>query len=206
MEYPGYGLYIGEPSSNRILDDAEILFDYLVNTMGIASRNILLFGRSIGSGPATWLASRRQPGALFLMSPYTSIKDIARGVAGKFGAWMIAERFRNVDEIQNAQCPALFIHGQKDTLIPFSHSVELLNNCPNICDMNLPENMDHNDFVMEDDVVKPILKFLEKCDIKIKIGKKLLVFPDKLYEQPEGLKGKKNARSSLVKMVEKYTS
>lgn len=204
MEYPGYGLYIGEPSAERMLKDAEILFDYLVDKMGIEPQNIFLFGRSIGSGPATYIAARRTPGAMFLMSPYTSIKDVAKGIVGKLGELMIAERFRNIDEIKKAQCPVFFIHGQKDKLVPFSHSVELLNNCPNVCDMILSANMDHNDFVMEDDVINPILKFLKKCEIKVNTGKTLYSFPDELYEQPEGLKGKKNSRSLLVKIAENF--
>jgi len=202
MEYPGYGLYIGEPSADKILQDAEILFDFIVSQAGILPQNIMLFGRSIGSGPATYLASRRNAGALFLMSPYTSIKAVAKGVAGKMGA-LVAERFRNIDEIQNVKCPSLFLHGQKDKLIPFSHSVELLNNCPAICDMNLPENMTHNDFVMEDDVTKPILKFLSKCGVKVTTGTKYK-FAEELYEQPEVLKGKKNKRTFVSKMSERF--
>ena len=138
------------------------------------------------------------------MSPYTSIKAVAKGVAGKMGSFVVAERFRNIDEIKNVTCPALFLHGQKDKLIPFSHTVELLNNCPGICDMNLPENMTHNDFVMEDDVTKPILKFLEKCSIKINTGTKY-EFADWLFEQPEILKGKKNKRTFISKMSDKFS-
>jgi hypothetical protein len=46
--------------------------------MGIKETDILLFGRSIGTGPATIVASRRKPGGLILMSAFKSIRDVVR--------------------------------------------------------------------------------------------------------------------------------
>ena len=53
MEYPGYGIYSGESTATQVLADADNLVKYLVDEIRINSRNILVFGRSIGSGPAT---------------------------------------------------------------------------------------------------------------------------------------------------------
>lgn len=58
IEYPGYGLYkTSVPNENQMKEDAEILFDYLTKHAGVKEKDIILFGRSIGSGPATYLAS-----------------------------------------------------------------------------------------------------------------------------------------------------
>jgi hypothetical protein len=63
VEYPGYGLYNQfETSADKILEDSEIVFDYLTKTLGIKSENIFVFGRSIGSGPATHLCAKKNPG------------------------------------------------------------------------------------------------------------------------------------------------
>jgi len=58
VEYPGYGLYKTAISNeNQIREDALIVYDYLVKHVGINPIDIMAFGRSLGSGPATYLAS-----------------------------------------------------------------------------------------------------------------------------------------------------
>lgn len=52
IEYPGYGIYTGKPSASRVIDDANNVFQYLVTELSISSRDIIVFGRSIGTGPA----------------------------------------------------------------------------------------------------------------------------------------------------------
>lgn len=59
LEYPGYGIYQGSPDASRILQDAHTVLDYLTQASNIAESSIILFGKSIGSGPATYLASSR---------------------------------------------------------------------------------------------------------------------------------------------------
>jgi hypothetical protein len=58
------------------------VFDYLTQGVGIKEKDIILFGRSMGSGPATYLSTLRKPCCLLLMSPYTSIKDVAKSILG----------------------------------------------------------------------------------------------------------------------------
>lgn len=75
----------------------------------------------MGSGPATYLASKKNAFSLLLMSPYTSIKDVSRSLFGKLSFMitpLVYERFRNIDAIKDAQCPVFFLHGLKDKLIP----------------------------------------------------------------------------------------
>lgn len=60
MEYIGYGIYPGDTTADRILEDSIIVYDFLTKEMKIPEKNIILFGRSIGTGPATWLAAQRK--------------------------------------------------------------------------------------------------------------------------------------------------
>ena len=78
----------------------------------------MIFGRSMGSGPATFLAANYHPGALILMSPYTSIKNVVRNKIG-FLSFLVAEHFDNINLMANVSCPTFIVHGQKDSLIPF---------------------------------------------------------------------------------------
>lgn len=86
-EYPGYGIYDTveskagaeplETTQGQILEDAECIYDFaLRNLDGLKERNVILIGRSMGSGPSIHLASQRNPGALVLISPFRNIKSV----------------------------------------------------------------------------------------------------------------------------------
>ena len=96
----------------------------MTRCIGIKESDIILFGRSMGSGPTSYLSSIKNPNALLLMSPYTSIRDAAKALFGwaSFLSVIVYEKFRNIDTIKRARCPVFFLHGQKDTLVPHSHS------------------------------------------------------------------------------------
>jgi len=125
VEYPGYGLYKGASSDTQILNDAETVFDYLTTKLSIHPKDIIVFGRSMGSGPASYLASRKNVGALVLMSAFTSIRAVVRDLAGKWAQYLIKERFNNLEYMSRVTCPTFLIHGLKDNLIPYKQSQEL---------------------------------------------------------------------------------
>ena len=105
VEYPGYGLYKNLPSDEQTMkEDALIVYDYLTTVVGLSEKDILLFGRSMGSGPTSYLSSKRKPYALILMSPYTSIQNAAKSILGwiSFLGFIVHEKFRNIDEIKQA--------------------------------------------------------------------------------------------------------
>ena len=79
VEYPGYGIYNGDsPSADKIVQDADIVYKFLTRQLNWKEQDIIVCGRSIGSGPACYLASRYQPSCLILISPHTSIRGIVR--------------------------------------------------------------------------------------------------------------------------------
>ena len=146
----------------------------------------------MGSGPSTHLASIRNPCTLLLMSPYKSIKDVAKTLLGKanFLSKVVIERFRNVDTIQLVKCPVFFLHGLKDTLIPIAHTEELNMNCNSPSYMHIPEEMDHNTFDSEEDLFKPFEKFM-KTIVEDRADKHpdelipfVIFFEEKFYKPP----------------------
>jgi pimeloyl-ACP methyl ester carboxylesterase len=163
MEYPGYGLYHGTPDSEQMLKDAVCVYDHLTDELGIKESDIIIFGRSIGSSVSCYLARERNPASLILMSPFKSIRDIARDLVGWLLSRAIADRFRNIDVIREVYCPVLIIHGQKDRLIPYAHSQELHDAAVNsaYCKLVLPPNMDHNDFDFDEDFIEPLTEFFK---------------------------------------------
>ena len=132
----------------------------------------------MGTGPVTYLSSKKKAYCSLLMSPYTSIKDVSKSLLGRFSFFltpMVYDRFRNIDMIKEAKCPIFFLHGLKDKLIPYSHSQELNNNCPTESFMHLPPDMDHNEFDFIDDLVNPFKAFVRRIEDGRKNSKKFLV-------------------------------
>jgi dienelactone hydrolase len=78
-----------ESNEENILDDAEYVYDYLNQVLGIDQKNMIVFGRSMGSGAATHIASMKKPNCLVLMSGFKSIRSIAEDQAGKILKYLI---------------------------------------------------------------------------------------------------------------------
>lgn len=127
VEYPGYGIYRGSPSAERIIQDSLKVYEYLMD-LGFKKQNILVVGRSIGSGAATELAARREIGVLALISPFTSLKDVVKEMVGRFLKFLVKERFNNLENIAKVSCPTLIVHGTQDAMIPVEHSFLLHGN------------------------------------------------------------------------------
>jgi pimeloyl-ACP methyl ester carboxylesterase len=166
VEYPGYGVYSGKPSSESILNDAECVYSFVLS-LGLKPENIIVFGRSIGSGPATFLARNRKIGCLMLMSAYTSIKEAAKHFAGKIGESLIKERFENAKNMQHITCPTFLVHGIKDNVIPYKHSQKLHELCKGPSSLFLPAEMTHNNFDYCEDLILPIASFLNQTGISV---------------------------------------
>ena len=188
VEYPSYGIYAGSPSSNRIIDDATNVFDYLADICEWGEKNIILAGRSIGSGPSIHLASSKSPASILLISAYTSIRAAVKNVAGKMFQYFVKERFNNKSLMSKITCPVFLLHGIKDTLVPYSHAQELLAECKGVCFLSLPEEMDHCTLDYTADLCKPFKEFMVKCGIEVRAEKEpsLPKFMPELFILPAG--------------------
>ena len=112
----------------------------------------------MGSGSACHLAASRPVGGLILFSAYKSVKQAAKSMVGGFLGSFVKERFKNIDNIKKVKCPTLFIHGKKDRVIPYTHTVALHEECklsPNKTILT-PENMNHNEFSIDNDLIDPV--------------------------------------------------
>lgn len=125
VEYPGYGIYPGTAAEEDILNDIEPIWLFVTRVMNFNPKDILVMGRSIGSGPACHFATVFECGALALVSPFISIKAVAEHNFGSLAAKFLTQRFDNGSKIDKVKCPCLFIHGKEDTLIPYLHSKTL---------------------------------------------------------------------------------
>merc|ERR1719393_368417 len=145
VEYPGYGLLSNlQPSEEAVYEVALTAFRFLFDEVKVRYSQIVLFGRSLGSGPAVHLASQYPVGGLILVSAFSSIKGAVQSIVGRFFAWTFVERFPNYRTIANVSCSTLFIHGERDGLIPAEHSLRLFKRCRARKLLITPPKMEHN--------------------------------------------------------------
>jgi pimeloyl-ACP methyl ester carboxylesterase len=170
-EYPTYGIYKKKDDGMRmdkaILEDARSVLKYAHTQLRFKYENIILIGRSLGSGVAVKLATEFNVKGMVLISPYTSIRCIAKTVAGNLLSKLVPNAFRSIDYINHIKCPALFIHGVQDSLIPHGMSIELYNKAPGPKVLKINDSMTHNQFKLESDIFTPIQSFMrEKLTLK----------------------------------------
>ncbi|OMJ90297.1 hypothetical protein SteCoe_7316 [Stentor coeruleus] len=182
-EYPGYGLNKGKASCKNVLNMSLHVYRFAIGTLGIAVNNLIIVGRSIGTGPATQIAGEGAA-ALILLSPYTSIRKLIKRLVGTFLSYIVKDQYRNIDYIKKVTCPVLMIHGKKDALIPFSHSEQLAKACQGQAKLILSDTMSHNKFEYYDDVLSPVDNFLKENSIEIVTGDGIYV-PGEFYKIPE---------------------
>ena len=161
VEYPGYSIYKGSPEAEKILQNTTIIYDFVKKQFHLEDKNIFIFGRSIGTSPAIYLSSVRKPNALFIVSAFTSIRAVADNLVGPL-KYLLKERLSSKDYIKTVTCPILFVHGQSDPLIPFKETLLLKEQCNCPFEVLLPEEMTHNDFDLDDDIIEPIHRFIKR--------------------------------------------
>jgi abhydrolase domain-containing protein 17 len=120
-DYRGYGASTGgPPTAHGAERDIEAVYRFATQTLGIAPGDIVLYGRSVGSGPATSLAAREQVGGLILEGAFTSAFVVVTRVR-----ILPFDRFRNIAHIRDVNAPVLIVHGTRDEVIPVAHGRRL---------------------------------------------------------------------------------
>ena len=127
FDYRGYGQSEGWPSEAGLQLDSLALWELVQKGEGVAAKDVLLLGISLGTGPATWLARQIGPGSLMLLSPYKSIPDVAQD--NFFLRYLKAftwHRFPIVEHLPElGQTCIIIAHGKRDSTIKVHHSIEL---------------------------------------------------------------------------------
>jgi len=120
VDYRGYGQSTGAPSEEGIYNDASACWQYLTDERGIPAGDIVVFGRSMGGGPATWIASRHRPGAVILESVFTSVPDVGAHHYPFLPVKTLAtNHFDNASRVGAINAPLLSIHSRNDRVVPF---------------------------------------------------------------------------------------
>jgi uncharacterized protein len=123
-DYRGYGKSTGQIASEQMLhDDAAVAYQYLLGHY--PEDQIVVYGRSIGSGIATYLAKSHRPRMLILETSYFSLKEIVRQHYPFVPGALLKYPLRTDLWIGDVECPVYLFHGTSDDLIPHSASERL---------------------------------------------------------------------------------
>ncbi len=125
-DYRSYGLSTGKLTENAMYQDAELAWKYLTDTRGIPPKQIIVFGRSLGTAMASWVASKYAPAGLIMESGFTSIPNMAR-IYYKWmpTQFMVKWYYDSLSRIGSVKCPTLYVHSKRDDLVPYSESIKL---------------------------------------------------------------------------------
>ncbi|HAN77843.1 MAG TPA: hypothetical protein DCQ31_08760 [Bacteroidales bacterium] len=164
VDYRGYGKSSGTINlKNDILADSEAAFNYAVRFLNIKPEDIIIWGRSIGSAPATFLANKYKVKALVLESGFAELSKVVETKLPFLPVKQLLKySYNNTELIGKIECPKLFIHGKNDPLILFENS-EILFAKANVPKQLLALQGEHNNllFVAKKEYLEGVNRFLE---------------------------------------------
>jgi uncharacterized protein len=118
FNYSGYGQSKGIPTQESLYSNALEIYDTVSKKYNLKSENIVIFGRSLGSSVATYLAANRESAGVILITPFDSIENIAANhykfLPVKF---ILKHRFPTIDYINKIKVPILMLAAEKDEII-----------------------------------------------------------------------------------------
>eukprot|EP00188_Purpureofilum_apyrenoidigerum_P002889 Plantae.Rhodophyta-Purpureofilum_apyrenoidigerum.ctg29423.p1 GENE.Plantae.Rhodophyta-Purpureofilum_apyrenoidigerum.ctg29423~~Plantae.Rhodophyta-Purpureofilum_apyrenoidigerum.ctg29423.p1 ORF type:complete len:249 (-),score=32.63 Plantae.Rhodophyta-Purpureofilum_apyrenoidigerum.ctg29423:254-1000(-) len=158
-DYCGYGTAEGQPSEQSCYSCIHSAYRYLTEDIGIPGSEIVVFGRSLGSGPSTDLASKiSEVGGLILLSPLESAIRVVLGKAAT--ACFFWDIFPNLKKIKRVCSPVLIMHGEEDEVINVSHGKNLYKAAKRKDEPLWIPDVGHNDIPMEE-IFRKVDQFLK---------------------------------------------
>jgi pimeloyl-ACP methyl ester carboxylesterase len=126
VNYRGYGASTGSPSEANLFADSLLVYDALSTRQGIDSTNISVFGKSIGSGVAVYVAQQRRVSRVLLATPYDSVTSVAQEKYPFFPVGLLLKhKFDSLSRAKDIHVPVLILAAGDDKIIPVSHAATL---------------------------------------------------------------------------------
>ena len=161
FNYRGYGLSEGRPSEAALVADALAIYDRLAARDDVDPNRIVVLGRSLGSGVAVQLAASRPVRAVVLVSPFDSLRSIARKQYPFVPVSLLLEHpFDSLARAPEIEAPLLVIAGERDRLIPPAFSRRLHDAWAGPKRWVLLPEADHNDIDTGPGYWPPMREFL----------------------------------------------
>jgi uncharacterized protein len=157
MHYRGYGESRGKPNETALHLDAQALYDLVV----AKHSEVIVIGRSLGSGIATRLASRNEVSHLILVTPFDSLANVA---AGKFPFlpvnWLIWDRYDSLQVAPAVTGKVLVLAAAQDEIIPLEGTKRLVEAFRDgQCQFEIIDPANHNSLVLPRELVRGFIGY-----------------------------------------------
>jgi pimeloyl-ACP methyl ester carboxylesterase len=131
LDYRGYGKSDGTiRSQDEIFNDSQTVYNFLKTKY--PEEKIIVLGYSIGTGPASKVASDNSPQLLILQAPYYSLTDVMRTRYPFIPTFILKYKFATNEYLKNCRAPVVIFHGDRDEVVRYNSSVKLKNDFPNV--------------------------------------------------------------------------
>ena len=127
IAWRGFSGNKGDPTEEGLYKDAKGAIDWLKNE-GVVTKDIIIYGESLGTGVATEIAQNNSFAGVILESPFTSMIDAAKNKYPIFPiSFLLKDKYENDKKIKNVKNPILIMHGEVDKIVPFWMGKEIYN-------------------------------------------------------------------------------
>jgi pimeloyl-ACP methyl ester carboxylesterase len=124
LDYRGYGKSGGTiDNQQQLFSDVQTAYDKIKESYN--ENCIIVLGYSIGTCPATWLASENNPKMLILQAPYYSLTNIIQNICPIIPDFLVRYKLETYKYIPNCPMPVIIFHGNEDKLIDYDNSLQL---------------------------------------------------------------------------------
>jgi uncharacterized protein len=168
LDYRGYGGNPGTPSEGGLLHDARAARRWVDARAAGRRHRVAYLGESLGSGVAVSLAAEREPDALVLRSPFTSLADVGTHHYPFLPVrLLLRDRYASIDRIGRLTCPVLIVAAERDSIVPVVLSRRLFQAAePSRRRWVMLEGADHNDLeaVAGDTLADAVVSFLGQAE------------------------------------------
>jgi len=118
LDYRGYGQNPGKPSEAGLYQDADAAWAWLEQRPDVDLGRVAVYGRSLGSVPALYLATTKPVAAVILDSPFTTARAMARVHYRLFPSFLVRFAMDNLSRSKRITAPLFIIHGTHDRIAP----------------------------------------------------------------------------------------
>ncbi|TXD69194.1 alpha/beta hydrolase [Aequorivita lipolytica] len=156
MDYRSYGKSVGNLNEKALYSDAQLFYNYLL--VRYPEDKIVVYGRSLGTTFATYVASKNNPQRLFLEAPFYNLSEVAGARFPIFPvSWFLKYNFPTNEYLREVKCPIIIFHGTDDYVVDYENSQRLskVQTKGNLTFVTVPGGS-HNELV-DSEVYKEIL-------------------------------------------------
>ncbi len=163
LDYPGYGESSGTPGEAPLQQMGLNCYDALSAREDVDASQIVVFGFSMGTGVANYVASNRSVAGLILFAPYADGYDLYNTMVPIFHGplrALVAFKMESVRFAESISVKPLLFSSIDDHVVPFASSERLAGAYPAGCYFEKMQGLGHNDYWGSDAVLTRVSAYL----------------------------------------------